>query len=334
MNVKLISCKDLFRGDFNIVDVRTPAEFDNGHIPSAINIPLFSNDERAEIGTLFKQVSPEVAFDRGIEIVGPRMGDFIKQARALPKKKIVIYCWRGGMRSESMCWLLSMSGLDVVKIENGYKGYRTYIRLEFERAANIIILSGRTGSGKTHYLNSLADEGEQVLDLEGLANHMGSSFGYKGHNQQPTNEQFENNIYDVWKTFNLSQKIWIEDESAAIGKVRICDPLYKQMLNAQVVEVKIALAQRVDNILLDYKDVDKSYLLDACAHIKKRLGGVRYQKVVEFIEKNEYKRAVPILLEYYDALYDRYALKHPRVTCQIIDPTTEDLRSITIKKSI
>lgn len=87
MNVKLISCKDLFRGDFNIVDVRTPAEFDNGHIPSAINIPLFSNDERAEIGTLFKQVSPEVAFDRGIEIVGPRMGDFIKQARALPKKR-------------------------------------------------------------------------------------------------------------------------------------------------------------------------------------------------------------------------------------------------------
>lgn len=331
MSVKLTSCKEIFTSHYTLIDVRTPAEFEQGHIPNAINIPVFSNEERAEIGTLYKQVSPEAAFDRGLELVGPKMSEFVKKARALPKGPIAIYCWRGGARSESMGWLFSMSGLNVVKIENGYKGYRSFIRNSFSAPANITILSGRTGSGKTHYLNALKDCGEQILDLEGLANHMGSSFGYKGHNKQPTNEQFENNVYDVWKDLDLTQRVWIEDESAAIGKVRICDPLYEQMLASDVIELQIDSETRVKNILSDYKDVDKEFLIEACIHIKKRLGGDRFLEAVEHIENGNYAGAVPILLKYYDTLYDRYARKHPRNTTVMKSPTVEDILKFVIK---
>ena len=333
MTVRVINTKTIFTKKYHIIDARTPAEFEQGHIPNAINIPLFTNEQRVEVGTLYKQESPVRAFDRGIEIVGPEMVNFVKQVRSLSNLPLAIYCWRGGMRSESMGWLFSMAGLDVVKIEGGYKGYRGFIRGEFGTPAKITILSGRTGSGKTHYLQALAKEGEQVLDLEGLANHMGSSFGYKGHNLQPTNEQFENNCYEVWFGFDLNRNIWIEDESAAIGKVRICDPLYDQMLSAKVIELQIDLDKRIENIVYDYKDVETEVLIRACDHIKKRLGAQRYEASTELIKQKNYAKAVPILLEYYDALYDRYADKHPRETISIKNPLVSQLQDLLLDQN-
>ncbi len=324
MSLQLIDPSNIYSTDYHIIDVRTPAEFTQGHIPQAINIPLFTDQERAEVGTIYKQRSPQKAFDRGLEIVGPKMITFVQHARKLlPSKPLLIYCWRGGMRSESMGWLLTQAGFSVYKLTGGYKAFRHFIRQEFTRSANITILSGKTGVGKTRYLHQLKAAGEQILDLEALANHMGSSFGYRGDNIQPSNEAFENSIYQQWRSFDLSRTIWIEDESQKVGQVSIPDPLYQQMLSARVIEISVGQEQRIKNILEDYQDIKQDVLIQACNYIKKRLGGLRHKQATKFISEGDYASAVPILLEYYDTLYERYAKKHPRPTTKVHDPSIE-----------
>lgn len=290
--------------EFPVVDVRSPKEFAQGHIPGAINIPIFKDEERARVGTRYKKVGRDSAIVLGLEIVGPKMAGFVKWARKVAKeKKILIHCWRGGMRSESMAWLFEKGGLDVSLLEGGYKAYRHYIRSSFEQKANIVILGGMTGSGKTEILEHISKQGQQVMDLEGVAHHRGSAFGYLGQEPQPTNEQFENNLYMLWREFNLAQPIWLEDESLSIGAVGIPDPLFKQMRQSPVVAIKKSKALRIDRLVREYAVFSNEDLLQAVSRIKKKLGGQQMKRAEEAIEASDYAYVADITLTYYDKAY-------------------------------
>ena len=184
---------------WQVIDVRSPGEFASGHIPGAVNIPLFSDEERARVGTLYTQVSPDEAFREGLQIAGLKMThlvDSVKPFNQIPGKEILVHCWRGGKRSKAVQWLFNFSGSHSTRLEGGYKQFRTALQNFFNLGSfDIRVLGGCTGSGKTEILEVMAQRGEQVIDLEALAHHKGSAFGSIGEMAQPTTEQFENNLF-------------------------------------------------------------------------------------------------------------------------------------------
>jgi tRNA 2-selenouridine synthase len=178
-----------------LADVRTPAEFAHGHIPGAFNLPIFSNEERVLVGTTYKQVGREAAILLGFDLTGAKWSGFIKQAlEKAPSKKIALHCWRGGMRSGAMAWALDLYGFEVYLVQGGYKSYRNWVLNQFEKQFTLQVLGGMTGSGKTKILQELKAAGQQVIDLEDIAQHQGSSYGTMNKIVQPTQEQFENNL--------------------------------------------------------------------------------------------------------------------------------------------
>ncbi len=204
--------------DIPVIDVRSPKEFETGHIPGAHNIPIFSNEERAIVGTKYKQEGREPAILVGLEIVGSKLKSFANTARKLSKNnQLLVHCWRGGMRSSSMAWLFEMVGIKTFILEGGYKAFRNYGKSQLAASKKLIILGGLTGSGKTETLLKIKEKGEQVVDLEGLAHHKGSAFGSLGQKPQLPNEQFENNLIYEWLTLDITKSIWLEDESHSIG---------------------------------------------------------------------------------------------------------------------
>jgi len=287
-----------------IIDVRSPIEYNQAHIPGAFNIPLFKDEERAEVGKSYKQKNKESAILLGLEYVGPKMKDFVVQAKSISKKNnLLIYCWRGGMRSESMAWLFSIIGLHIQILDGGYKAYRTHLKSEFSQEAKIRILSGYTGSGKTDILKSLKKIGEQVIDLEGLAHHKGSAFGYIGAGEQLPSQQFENNLFQVWSKLDRSKTIWIEDESRAIGKNYIPDELFVQMRKAEVIKINLEKKIRIKRLVKEYTHVDKELLIYQLHRISKRLGSKETKEAVHAIEENNMFEAVNIALSFYDKAY-------------------------------
>jgi tRNA 2-selenouridine synthase len=299
----LISCQDYELRSEPLIDIRTPSEYQAGHIAGAINIPLFTDDERAEVGLLYKQVSQQAAIDKGLELVGPKMAAVVQQVRNLGSDAVVIYCWRGGMRSKSMCWLLNMSGIKCKRLTDGYKAYRRYIRTRLANADNLVILGGYTGSGKTDVLLALPQFGVQILDLEGLANHKGSAFGHINEDRQPTTEQFENNLYAAFCRLDLHKLIMVENESRAIGRVNIPDPFFLKMRQAPVLVIKVPRNNRIKRLVALYTDTDKQVIIAAVAAIMRKLGGAKYQQVVQYINDDNFAAACDILLDYYDKFY-------------------------------
>ncbi len=290
-----------------IIDVRSPAEYTNGHICGAYNIPIFSNDERAEIGTIYTKVSKEAAVERGLEIVGPKMLGYVQTAKQLSQgKTIYIYCWRGGMRSGSMAWLLETAGLDVIRLEGGYKAYRNNMYECFESlSGKLIVLGGYTGSGKTEILHQLADMGEQVLDLEGMANHRGSAFGGFGKGNQPSSEHFSNLLYTKLQEFTLDKVVWCENESISIGHVYMNQLFYNSLLASPVINISIPMDVRVDRLLEDYGSFDKEMYIEAFDKIKKRLGYDKAEEAKQHIREGDLSSAVEIALSYYDKGYNK-----------------------------
>lgn len=301
-----------------VIDVRSPGEFAQGHIPGAINIPIFDDDERARVGTRYKKSGHDPAVLLGLEFVGPKLASFVKLAKKYAvKNELLVHCWRGGKRSASMAWLFETGGLQPVLLDGGYKAYRHYIRTAFETPARILILGGMTGSGKTELLHYLHDMGEQIIDLEGLAHHKGSAFGALGQEPQPSNEQFENNIAQIWFGLKLDQRIWIEDESRSIGKVSIVETLYKQMRVAPVMKIFIPVSDRVKRLLVEYGDFSVEELGAAVDRITKRLGGLEAQKAIEALVNGDLKTVAEITLFYYDKAYQFAMCK--RINPEIID---------------
>jgi len=286
-----------------VLDIRTPAEFQEGHLPEAVSFPLFSDEERVVVGTLYKQQGRDQAVLKGLELVGPKLRKFVLKAAKFAGP-LYLYCWRGGMRSNSMAWLLSTAGREVYLLEGGYKAYRGYCRELISSGLKLIMLSGPTGSGKTEILHQLSILGHQVLDLEGLANHRGSSFGGIGQPPQPGTEQFTNLIFEKISGFDLSLPIWVEGESQNIGKVFILDELFSQMNSCPTIRIDPPKTQRIERLVRDYACFPVEELQQSIEKISKRLGGKNTQDTLEALHSGNYRKVVDITLDYYDKTYD------------------------------
>ena len=290
-----------------VVDVRSPAEYAEGHIPGAVNIALFTNEERAEIGTIYKQQGKFEAIERGLDIVGPKMSGFVKQAQALiTNGELLVHCWRGGMRSESMAWLFERVGIRCFTLKGGYKAYRNLLMEELNSVPKLIVIEGFTGSGKTEILQEMARQGEQILDLEGLANHRGSVFGGVGQGKQPTTQQFQNNMLAAMRKLNRERRIWVEGESKSIGHVFLPDPFWKAMNQARIIEIEVPVEERVKRVVNDYGMLERTKMAESIMSLHKRLGEERTELVLELYQSNELEQVAAMLLNYYDKTY-RYS---------------------------
>lgn len=287
-----------------VIDVRAPKEFAQGHIPGAHSLPLFTDEERAVVGTTYARKGKDAALHTGLEIVGPKMSMFVVKAGEIaPDQEILVHCWRGGMRSEAMAWLLQFAGMKTDVLEGGYRAYRRYCKSAFGNNQPVIVLGGMTGSGKTELLNQLKESGEQVIDLEWLAHHKGSAFGALGQLDQPTNEQFENDLAAEWLKLDPELSAWIEDESLNIGKVIIPEPLYKKMAQAPVIFVDVPFEERVERLVREYGNFDKTELSAIISKIGKRIGGDVANAAVKAVNNGDLSSAIAVVLKYYDKTY-------------------------------
>lgn len=287
-----------------IIDVRTPKEFLQGHIPGAVNIPLFTNEERAIVGTIYKKEGRQPAILKGLELVGPRMAEIIHKVQAIAKGNTVcVHCWRGGMRSGSVGWLLEMFGFKVYTLRGGYKAFRKEVLSGFKIETQVLILSGKTGTGKTHILHQLQKIGAQVIDLERLANHKGSAFGALGEEAQPTQEQFENELYLNILKINTTSPVWIEDESRLIGTKVVPDELWRTMRNSIVVYVEVPFEDRVNNLIQDYGKFTHDELRDSILKISRRLGPEQTKFAIDALDNSDLKTVCELCLDYYDKTY-------------------------------
>jgi tRNA 2-selenouridine synthase len=291
-----------------VIDVRAPKEFRQGHIPGATNIPLFDDEERAAVGIVYTKTGSDAAMLKGLEIVGPKLQDFVKQGRELAiRGELLVHCWRGGMRSEAMAWLFNFSGIKTSVLAGGYRAYRRYIRESFNLGPLLIVLGGMTGSGKTEILHHLQAGGDQILDLEGLANHKGSAFGALGQADQPTNEQFENNLAGQWLLLDRERPVWVEDESRNIGKTIIPELLFLRMAAAPVVFVDVPFKIRVKRLSEEYGNFEISELTALIRKIGRRMGGDQANDAIRALEQGNLNRAISTVLTYYDKTY-KYGL--------------------------
>ncbi|NEN25238.1 tRNA 2-selenouridine(34) synthase MnmH [Cryomorpha ignava] len=288
-----------------IIDVRSPGEFAQGHIPDANNIDLFTNEERAIVGTAYKKESKERAIELGYEFVNPKLNNFIIKSIAIaPEKEVVVHCWRGGMRSSAFADHLIENGFKkVYVIEKGYKAFRNYVLQFFEQPFNLKILGGYTGTGKTEILHFLEKKGQQVVDLEGLANHRGSAFGGIDLPPQPTTEQFENNLFSILRSLNPKKPIWVEDESRIIGNVSIPNVFYFKMRDTPVYFLDVPLEKRTEHLVDTYANLSQDKLADAISRIGKRLGYDKAKFALDALENKNYYKVVEIILFYYDKYY-------------------------------
>ena len=305
MTKSINACSFLLKSDqIPIIDVRSPGEFELGHIPGAINIPIFNDEERAKVGTRYKQAGRDFAIQLGLEFAGPKLSEMSKLARQVAKKnQLLVHCWRGGMRSQNMAWLFNLVGIDTQILEGGYKAYRAYIREQLGAHIPIRILGGYTGSGKTDILKELEKLGEQFVDLEGIAHHKGSAFGSIGEKDQPSNEQFENNLASHWLKLDFESPVWLEDESITMGQCGIPFVLFKRMREAQVYKVMIPKKVREERLVKEYANGDMEGLRNALERISRKLGGLRAQQALDALDANDFLKVVDISLQYYDKAY-------------------------------
>jgi tRNA 2-selenouridine synthase len=316
------------------IDVRSPAEFEHAHIPHALNLPLFDNEQRALIGTTYKKQSREAAIKVGLPLFGTKMLPMIETVEAwikerqkendLTKPTIYVHCWRGGMRSAAVAWLLDLYGYKVIQLTGGYKAYRNWVLAQFTIPYSLKVLGGYTGSGKTEILHALQEKNYAVIDLEGLAHHKGSAYGAIGQLPQPSQEMFENIVAEKLLEVNKKQKsIWIEDESQRIGTVLIPTPLFHLMRNSTCYFMTIPFEQRLNFIVEGYGSFDQKSLIEATMRIQKRLGGLETKTAVDFITAGALKEAFSILLKYYDKWYEKNAKNEVLPTIELIPVSSE-----------
>lgn len=318
-----------------MLDVRSPGEYTYAHIPGASSFPIFTDEQRKEIGTTYKQVSREDAIKMGLNYFGPNMLPFIEKAEAIlagrkqQDKKLLVHCWRGGMRSGAMAWLLSFYGYDVYLLEGGYKAYRHWVLQQLDLPFTFNALGGFTGSGKTEILEVLHKQGHPVINLEHIASHKGSAFGSMGMNPQPSQEHFENLLIEALQpyyslkeneTFVQEKPIWIENESRRIGLINLTEVFYHRMQVATLYALDIPFDERLRFIVEGYGKFDKERLVNAIIRIQKRLGGLDTKNAINFLLENDILSCFRILLSYYDKQYlqameksDR-AIQHIRIS--------------------
>jgi len=309
-----------------LIDVRSPSEYYKGHMPNSINIPLFDNDERSIIGTIYKREGREKAVIEGLKILEKKMEflldnlfmniDSYKTSSEKNKNDlfIKIYCSRGGMRSQSIAWLLEKYKLYPITLKGGYKTYRRWILDCFSKKWNIVIIGGKTGSGKTRLLSLLEKYKYQTIDLEGIACHRGSTFGGLGMKEQPSNEQFENKIAEKLYSFKTINNIFVEAESANIGKCKIPHEFFNQMKNSRRIEILRSESNRLDELINTYSVFKKEELKDSVQRIKKRLGPQRTKIALESIDNEKWDLVCKSVLDYYDRCYEYEKIGKENIT--------------------
>ncbi|MEP6711351.1 MAG: tRNA 2-selenouridine(34) synthase MnmH [Ferruginibacter sp.] len=306
---------------YPLLDVRSPGEYTHAHLPGALSLPLFTDEERKIVGTAYKQQGKQIAIKLGLDFFGVKMKGMVeevekiiaahskeagkyKEARPLSGGlgAVLLHCWRGGMRSAGVAWLLDLYGYEVYTLAGGYKAYRSWVLLQFEKDYDCKILGGYTGSGKTDLLKQLQKNNQPVLDLEGLANHKGSAFGALGQPLQPTQEMFEN-ILAIELNKLQQSNFYIEDESQRIGVLNIPNAFWKTMRTKPVYFMDIPFEQRLAYITTAYGCHDKEKLVNAIIRIQKRLGPLETKTAIGFLIENNHRESFKILLHYYDKHY-------------------------------
>lgn len=313
MAVKRISISEFvsMMEQYPILDVRSPSEYAHAHMKNAHSLPLFSDDERKVVGTAYKQQGKQPAIKLGLNYFGVKMASMVSEVEALlaasndPNNKVVlVHCWRGGMRSAGVAWLLDLYGYTVYTLAGGYKAYRNWILAQFTMEYPFKVIGGFTGSGKTETLHALEQLKEPIIDLEGLAHHKGSTFGNLGQPVQPSQEQFENVLaQSLYKIRASHAYIWIEDESRRIGLVNIPATLFEQIRKSKLYFLDISFTERLQFILKGYGNFEKDKLMSAILRIKKRLGGLETKTAINFLIEDDVESSFNILLTYYDKLY-------------------------------
>lgn len=287
-----------------VVDVRSPSEYNTGHIPGAFNIPLFDDKERDTVGIKYKKEGRSKAIIAGIELAGPKMHLRLQEALKIAKNgKLLVYCWRGGMRSEAMAWLFLLGDIDTEILDRGYKAYRNYILSALSGKRKTIIIGGMTGSSKTLILRYLKKQGQQVIDLEELANHKGSAFGALGQPPQPSSEHFANLLFNEWRQINKDLPVWIEDESRNIGNIFMPDDFYNNLQDSPAIILLMEVKERLPRLMEEYSIYPPELLKESIMKISKRLGGDKTKDALDAIDKNDLAKAVEIVLKYYDKTY-------------------------------
>ncbi len=307
-----------------IIDVRSPGEFKKGHIPGSNNIPLFTDEERAKVGTAYTRQSKEIAMNIGFKIVKPKLQHFINESKKIaPTGKVIVHCWRGGMRSAAFAQHLLDHGFsEVYKIDGGYKSFRKLVLQFFEQEFQLTIIGGYTGSGKTKILETLCKNNFQVVDLEGIAHHRGSAFGGIKMGKQPTVEQFEINLFETMRHLDLSLEIWMEDESHNIGAVVIPIALFSQMKAQTTYFLNIPRKERARYLVEEYADLDKEELAYSINRIKKRLGFDQTKIALKYLKQDDFFNVAMMTLEYYDKFYLRGLSRHDQANVHELNLAT------------
>ncbi|MEO8769740.1 MAG: tRNA 2-selenouridine(34) synthase MnmH [Ferruginibacter sp.] len=337
-----------------VLDVRSPGEYNHAHIPNAYGLPLFTDEERKIVGTAYKQQGKQIAIKLGLDFFGVKMKGMVEEAEGIIKNyelrikngasnvskssiqnSVLVHCWRGGMRSSAVAWLLDLYGFEVYILVGGYKAYRNWVLKQFEKDFNLVVIGGYTGSGKTALLEELQKNNHATIDLEKLANHKGSAFGSMG--DQPTQEMFENCLAeDLNKHEGSDNNIWIEDESQRIGQLTIPPNFWKTMRTKPVYFVDIPFDQRLDYIIASYGLNDKEKLVNSIIRIQKRLGPLETKTAIGFLIENNFKSCFEILLHYYDKSYNKGLHKREnldsllnKITCSSVDTLSNTEKLLT-----
>lgn len=315
-----------------VADVRSPSEFRSGHIPGAVNIPLFDDKEREAVGTKYKKEGRLPAILEGLKHSGPELKSKLEQALKIAKnQQLLVHCWRGGMRSEAMAWLFSLGDIEVKVLEGGYKSYRKYILGSLDEKRKMIVLGGMTGSSKTHIIRHLKLLGQQVIDLENIANHKGSAFGALGQEPQPSTEHFANILYTEWNKLTGDLPLWVEDESRNIGSIFMPDGFYLNMQDTHSIVLVMDIKTRLPRLMEEYSAFPKESLKASVLKISKRLGGDMTTNAIEAIEIGDFAKAIEIVLHYYDKAYMFGLKKKKSANIVYVNTDTDDIEANAAK---
>ncbi|MCY7316305.1 MAG: tRNA 2-selenouridine(34) synthase MnmH [Rubrivivax sp.] len=314
MSLKRITATDLLadlgRMD-TVIDARSESEFAEDRLPGAVNWPSLNDAERIAVGTEYKQVSPFDARKRGAALVALNMARHV-QTHVMDKPRgwrPLVYCWRGGQRSGALATVLDQIGFNVQVLEGGYREFRRAVLVELQTLPDTLqfrVLCGRTGSAKSRLLEALAAEGAQVLDLEALANHRGSVLGLVPGQKQPSQKAFETQLWQALRALDPARPVWSEGESRTIGRLRLPEPLLQRLRGADVVQVQMALAARVDFLLRDYAhfvDEPEAFCqrLDALRELR---GAATVEHWQQQVRSGQVRQVVEDLLtSHYDPVY-------------------------------
>jgi len=310
------------------VDVRCPREYKRGHFSNSFNIPIFSDSEYENLGITYRSKGQNEAILLGKKYVKKSIKNTLSKFSSIKNKNLIIYCARGGMRSNGMEHIIKKTNYNCYTINRGYKSVRSYTLSTFNQKRNVIILAGSTGTGKTQILQEMKLKNSNIIDLESLAKHRGSVFGDLGLDKQPSQQQFENNLSFEWINTNPNYPVFIESESRKIGRVVIPEGIWSHMENGYYIKIDMNFKRRVKNLLNEYGHYNKSDLKDRVERISTRLGGAETKEAIDFIEKDDLSGFCKLLLNrYYDKLYDRAynTRKLPKKIIKIHNETNSEI---------